>query len=192
MNDNLNDAPILTQKDIMTNNIRKECKKTLEKYFEDREYNENKIKVWKNYALEEINNYLKSNYNNFGFIILILVYKRGGCRTNSFSIDRNDSDNYCVESIITNTIYCEIRIFFTKIYNVTTNHIENVEEEILLKMNKILTNQLINKKYLGEIAEKDASEIVKNLNTFLLQRKGDDQRPCSYHTCYILQEPFNF
>ena len=32
-NDNLNDAPSISQKEIMENNIKKEYKKILEKYF---------------------------------------------------------------------------------------------------------------------------------------------------------------
>ena len=68
---NLNDAPITTQKDIMKNEIKKECKKILEKYFEDREYNEDKVKIWKEYSLEEISNYFKSKFPDFGFVIKI-------------------------------------------------------------------------------------------------------------------------
>ena len=191
MSSNLNEAPTLTEREIMSNRIKKECKKILEKYFDDREYNESKVNLWKEYALEETNNYLKSNYKGFGFIISILIVNSGDCRTNSQGIYRKDFDDYFNESIQTKTLFCEIRIFYTKIYNQTVNHIENVEEEILIKMNNILTNQLAKKNYSYEIAKKDVWEIVENLNNFLSERKVNP-RPCSYHTCYILKEPINF
>ena len=74
---NLNDAPISNQKDIMKNEIKKESKKILEKYFEDRGYNEDKVKIWKEYSLEEIYNYFKSNFPDFGFVVLIFIIKLG-------------------------------------------------------------------------------------------------------------------
>ena len=191
MSSNLNEAPTLTEREIMSNRIKKECKKILEKYFDDREYNESKVNLWKEYALEETNNYLKSNYKGFGFIISILIVNSGDCRTNSQGIYRKDFDDYFNESIQTKTMFCEIRIFYTKIYGSKINYIENIEDKILIKMNDILTSLLENKKYTYEIAKNNAGEIVRELNQFLLERKTS-QLPCSYHTCYIIKKKKNY
>ena len=191
MNNNLNDAPALTQRDIMINNIKKESKKILEKYFDGREYKEDKVNLWKEYALEETNNYLKSSYKDFGFIILILIVNLHECRTNSQGIYRSDSDYYFNESIETKTMFCEIRIFFTKIYISNINHIENIEDKILIKANDIITSILENKKYLNKIAKNNAKEIVEELNRFLMERKIS-LLPCSYHACYIIKKPMNY
>ena len=187
---NLNDAPISTQKDIMKNEIKKECKKILEKYFEDREYNEDKVKIWKEYSLEEISNFLKSNFPDFGFVILIFIIKLGHSRSSDFQISRSDTDDFLVESIQTKSMYSEIRVNFNKIYKSTIDHIENVEGKIVLKMNELLTKYLENKIYSYEMAKNSVDEIVKELNAFLLERNLNP-KPCSYQACYILSKPIN-
>ena len=191
-NDNLNDAPSISQKEIMKNNIKKECKKILEKYFEDREYNENKVNLWKEYCLEEIIKFLSSNHKEFGFVILIIITHltefSGSYRSNCLDISRNKTDSCISEEIQTKTMYIGLRIIFFKIYYSKINYIENIEENIFLKINDILTKNLENKKYSDEIASTYSKKIVNDLSTFLLEKKS---KPCCFFQCNIIQKPIN-
>ena len=84
-------API-SEKDKMANDIKKECQTILEKYFEKREYDKEKVEKWKNYALKEVYDYLENTYNDFGFIISIIIIKLGNIRTDQRIICRNNTD----------------------------------------------------------------------------------------------------
>jgi hypothetical protein len=188
---NLSDAPVMSQKDIMITNIRKECKKILEKYFDGREYDENKVNLWKEYALEEVNSFLKSNYADFGFLILLFVMKLGKARIDDGQIQRNDTDSAFTEKIQTKTMWVAMTIQFYKLYKAEKNHIENIEESIFLKMNDIITNKLENEKFSYDIINIKSNEIVDDMNNFLLDRKIK-KKPCSYLACYIMEKPMNF
>ena len=188
---NLNDAPVMSQKDIMITNIRKECKKILEKYFDGRDYDENKVNLWKEYALEEMNYFLKSNYVDFGFLILFFAIKLGKARNDDRHIQRNDTDSAFTETIKTKAMWVVMSIQFYKLYKAEKNHIENIEEIIFLKMNDIITNKLENEKFSYDIINIKSNEIVDDMNNFLLDRKIQT-KPCSYLACYIMEKPMNF
>ena len=186
---NLEDAPSMSQKEIMKINIKKECKKILEKYFEGREYDEDKVNLWKEYSLEEITNYLNSNYKDFGFIISLIVINTTACGGQCIPVERKNTDDNLIECFDTKGMRSQINIQFFKIYKSEIRHIENINETILLKMNDILINKLENKKYSYEIATKGLEEIVVDINKFLLERKP---LPCSYAICYLSKKPMKF
>ena len=85
-------------------------------------------------------------------------------------------------------MYIGLRINFFKIHNNSINYIENIEENIFLKINDILTKNLENQKYSYEIASTYSEKIVNDLNTFLLERKS---KPCCFFQCNIIQKPIN-
>ena len=186
---NLEEAPIISEKEIMIINIKKECKRILEKYFEGREYDEDKVNLWKEYSLEEISNYLNSNYKDFGFIILLIIINTTACGSRCIPVERKNTDDYIFECLDIKGMRIQIFIQFFKIYESKVKHIENINETILLKMNDILINKLENKKYSYEIATKDIEEIVVDINKFLLKRKP---LPCSYTICYLNKKPMKF
>ena len=70
------------------------------------------------------------------------------------------------------------------------NHLENIEPNIILKMDEILANKLEGKKYSYELANNNVSIISNELNEYLLKRKIDSI-PCSYNICYIMDKPFD-
>ena len=183
-------API-SEKDKMTKDIKKECQAILEKYFEKREYDKEKVENWKNYALKEVYDYLEKKYTDFGFIISIIIIKLGHIRTNQRIMCRNNTDDYLFANVLTNTMYIEIRISFYKIYNKNISFLDIIDEDTFLEMNNILKKHLEGKKYSYDIAEDNATNIAQKLNDYLLEKKYKE-RPCSSHICYILQEPTEF
>ena len=66
---NLSSAPSISLKDKMKDDITQECKILLDKYFEGREYNKDKINLWKNYTMDEL-----SNFVNKIMKIMVFVY----------------------------------------------------------------------------------------------------------------------
>ncbi len=181
----------LTQKDIMKNNINNECQKVLDKYFEGREYDKEKAILWKNYTLDEISNYLEKNFVGYGFAIFIVIIKRGNIRTKKTDMSRPDTDDFIFLNYESKTMYCEIRISFFKIYNTKSNYLENIEEDLLIKMNNYLTQRLEGKIYSYDLARRNVEEINKDLMDYLGKRKITPI-PTSSHLCYIIEKPMDF
>ena len=99
MDDNLGEAPPkleISEKEQMGINIKKESQKILEKYFESRDYNKEKVKLWKDYAIEEVSKYLVEKYNNYGFVISFIIIKLGNMRDDRRSVFRNKTDDQCI------------------------------------------------------------------------------------------------
>ena len=61
------------EKKINEKEIRKMEKILLEKHFEGRKYEEDKIKKWSDTIIEEMNEYLLTNYSSYGFSIFLFV-----------------------------------------------------------------------------------------------------------------------
>ena len=194
MADNLNDAPPNleeSQRDQMKNEIKKEGQKILEKYFEGREYNKEKVQLWKDYSLEDISTFLVEKYINYGFVISIIIIKIGSMSDNSNYVLRNNTDSNILISIETKTMYCLMRIFFYKKYSSKINLNKAIEDNIFIYMNNILTNKLEGVEYSYEISDKESKNIVNELNDYLLNKK-EERRPCSCNQCSILKKPIDF
>ena len=193
MDNNLKEAPIQqikeSPKEQMNNKIKKECQKILDKYFESRDYNKDKVELWKDYTLEEVSKYLEETYKDFGFVITIIIIKLGNMREYTRSMCRISTDDDIFVSVQTKTLYCLMRIYFYKIYNSNINLNKTIEEDTSLKMYNILTNKLEGQKYSFEFANNSADEIVKELKNYLLKK---DNKPCSCNICSILQKPIDF
>ncbi len=185
------DAAPISEKDIMTNNIKKECQIILEKYLENREYSKEKVENWKNYTLKELNDFLEKNYINFGFVFSIMIMKRGNARTDSRTLYRNKTDNVFHVSIESKTMYSEIRIFFFKLYNYNKSLVDSINEEIALEMNNILSKNLEGKRYSYEIAKDSTSNITEELNNYLV-KQNFGEKCCSSSICYTIEKPIEF
>ena len=187
----LQDAPSTnSEKDKMKEAIKNKSEELLGKYFEGRIYNKEKFNKYKNYFLDEITDFLNNNYKDFGFVLTFIGFKAGNLRVNHSTILRRQTDDCFFSSIFAQSTFCEIRIYFIKLYSSLINHLENIEPNIILKMDEILTNKLEGKKYSYEIANNNVTIITSELNDYLLQRKID-QKPCSYSICYIMEKPYD-
>ena len=51
--------------ELMKNSIKDECKKILEKYFEEWKFNKDKVLKWKEMILEDLEQYLKNKYPGY-------------------------------------------------------------------------------------------------------------------------------
>ena len=183
---NLSEAPTLTVKDKMMQETRAKIKKVLNKYFQGRDYENENVKLWKDYAMEELTDFLKLNYKEYGFIIYIIIIKKGDIRSNCNSISRGDTDFDLVEFLDAKTMYTEIRINLNKIYNNQTNYLDSCNEKLVMEMNKMLNSKLEGKQYSYDLAKGKTDEIVNELENYLLI---PNPRPCSYHICSILSKP---
>ena len=182
-------APIAyTTKDKMKEDIEKKCNELLLKYFEGRVFDKEKYNNYKNYLFDELIGFL-NNYKNFGFVISFIALK-GNLRINSYTILRKETDDSIYKSISDGQIFCEIRIFFFKLYISNINHLENIESNIILKMDDILTSKLEGKNYSYDFAYNEVTNIVNELNDFLLKRKCD-VKPSSYNLCYLMKKPYD-
>ena len=178
-------APFNDYIDQMKNDIKYQTQKILEKYFENRDFNKQKVEIWKDYALEEITYYLNS-YHNYGFIVSFNIVKLGNV-VNTIQINRYQSDYYICETINSGSMFVDLTIVFYKKYSVDFELINIIKEDTLLKMNEILTSNLDEKGYSCDNAKYDSKKIVEEFNYYFLNKV--EQKPCSCQICTILEKP---
>ena len=160
------------------------------KYFEGRQYDKEKFSKYKTYFLNELTDFLNNNYKDYGFVLSFIGFKAGNMRINHRDILRTETDDSIFPFINEESMFCEIRIYFTKLYTSSINHLQNIESNIILKMDEILSNKLEGKEYSYDIADKNANIIALELSDYLLKRKCE-QIPCSFHVCYIIEKPYD-
>ena len=115
MTDNLKEAPLYvkkSQKEQMIEKIKEEGKKILDKYFGNRNYDKDKVELWKDYTIEDVTNFLEKKYQDFGFVISIIVIN-GYMWEDSNQICRNTDGTLNISESF-NTMYCLMRIYFIK------------------------------------------------------------------------------
>ena len=66
------------------------------------------------------------------------------------------------------------------------NFFYNIEEDSILKINETILSCLKNKTFVFEEFKKVVDNLAESINLILLKR---NQRPCSYHVCYINKLP---
>ena len=183
---NLSEAPILTLKDKIEEEISKECQMLLDKYFEGREYDKEKVNIWKNYTMDELSNFLTKNYKDYGFCIFVNIIKKGDISINSYGLFREDTDSRLFKSMETQSLYVEIRVHYYKLYKNNMNLFDLINEELVKELNNILNNNLEGKSFSYDFAKKKVTDIVEELENFLLLPKN---RPCTFQICNILSKP---
>ena len=188
---NLNAAPqkISDQAEKMTKEIENVSNKILEKFFENRDYNKDKIEIWKNYTLDEISEYLNNNYYNYGFVITFNSIKLGNIFETKL-INRYNTDNYVTSSIQTKTMLCILTIIFYKIEYLEINLLNEIKENMIIKMNEILTNNLKGKTYSCDDSKQYSKLIVEESNN--LFRNKIYPVPCSCHICTVIEKPIEY
>ena len=117
----------------MNDQIKKFCQKILEKYFENREYNKQKIVIWKDYAFEDISNFLNKRYYDYGFIITFTAARLGNI-IETRQINRYNDDNYISVSVETDTMMCILNVIYYKNETLDFYYYKEINEETLLKM----------------------------------------------------------
>ncbi len=162
----------------------------MEKYFEERKFNKDKVLKWKEMILEDLEQYLKNKYPGYGFIISIFISEPISFRANAYFISRLNSDDDIVQSFF-GDIYSEIRILFCKLYSpigLTNNKYCDIFSDNMIKANELISNILNNKIFDGKTAADDIENICKGFNNYLLE-KIKTNRPCFLNVGYIFEKP---
>ena len=189
MSNNLDEAPTLNEKESMKPEMEQKVKIVLDKYFQGRDYDKENVNLWKNYALEELSDFLKNNYKEYGFGIFMIIIKKGDIRTDSNGLLREETDSYFSKSLETKSMYVEIRIFFYKLFDPEINFLDSFNEDLVIKMNELLISKLEGETFSYEFAKDKVAEIVIELQKFLLIPK---LKPCSFQVCFILSKPIDY
>ena len=96
------------------------------------------------------------------------------------------SDLNILQVFNTNEFYSELRIFANKKYIPRKDFNENITPTDIMKINTKLKDILENKTYKSDMCNKYIENIVNEVNNILIERNN---RPCSYHVCFINKLP---
>ena len=177
-------------KELMTNSIKEECKKILEKYLDERKYNKDKVEKWKNMIFQELEEFLKNKYPEYGFVISILISEPINFRSHGYNISYTDSDNSFIQSFY-GDIYSEIRILFIKLYSskgLTNDKYNDIFSDNIIMANKLISDILKNKQFNDYTTAYDIKNICQGFNNYLFE-KIKINTPCFMNIGYIFKQP---
>ena len=171
-------------KNIVLENMKKICENILFNNLKGKEYIIEKVKIWGETIITEIKDSLTKMYPEFGYGIFFYISKATAYVSHGKCIYFKNTDNAFCVSCNNNYLYSEIRVFANKISY--KNFFYNIEEDSILKINETILSCLKNKTFVFEEFKKVVDNLAENINSILLKR---NQRPCSYHVCYINKLP---
>ena len=70
-------TPEISKKDEIINDLKKEYKQILINYLDEREFKDEKIKLWVNNILNEAKNYFTRKYMDYDLFLFCLVSEKG-------------------------------------------------------------------------------------------------------------------
>ena len=161
--------------------MKKEYKQILINYLDEREFKDEKIKLWVNNILNEAKNYFTRKYMDYDLYLFCLVSEKGVFfRQNTMYAGIQDTDKSSFVDFETNSLYVVLNFFFFEHYNLLYK-IEENESEIIRFGQEILNKYLEDKKfeknkimeYNSIINNEHANFILKkenNLRYFILNR----------------------
>ena len=181
-----------TEKDKREKEIREKEKFLLEKYFEGRKYDDEKIKKWSNFVLEEMNEFLNSKYPLFGSGIFLFVSKA----PISYCVDRQSifvgkTDSSITEVFKNDNFKISLRVYITKLKKQKFN-VENVQFEHIMKINKIFNDTFEGRSFSDNKLDKYLENAVNDINSYLLKF---DELGHSFHQGFVFKnntENINF
>ena len=147
-------------KKVIEKEIKEIAKNILIKYLDGREYEKEKLPFY----ISEKTSYISSSKS--------VLYPK--------------SDLNILQVFNTNEFYSELRIFANKKYIPRKDFNENITPTDIMKINTKLKDILENKTYKSDMCNKYIENIVNEVNNILIERNN---RPCSYHVCFINKLP---
>ncbi len=177
--------PKLTQKESANQNIKEICKKYLEKHLEGRKFNKEKNEKWGEMIIDDIKNELLKNYPDFGFGIFFYISEQTAYVSDANAIYYQNTDNILVQTYNGDSFYSEVRVFTNKKYSNFKDFLNNISNEMILKINQKFSDNLEGREY-SKNCSNYAKNIKDDINNILLDRSN---RPCSYHVCFINKLP---
>jgi hypothetical protein len=155
----------------------------INKHLDDRNYEENKVKNWISYILEDAKKYFIKKYPEYDiFLFSLIIPYNIYYRSNSTCIVEVEVDDHGFVDFNNNSIYSILRFCFFKHYNFTY-HIEQFEDEIIQKGNEILEKYLDGREYNNEKADKYNFDINDEHVYFILEKE-------KYLRCFIINKIF--
>ena len=164
------DDPEKILRDKILEDLKKEYKKILINNLDEREYKDDKIKLWVNNIIIEAKNYFINKYDGYDIFLFCLVSEKGlYFRQIASNVGITKSDKSDFVDFETNTLYVLLNFFFFKHYNLDYS-LEGSECDIIRKGNEILSKNLENRKYVLEKIKQYNSDINNEHIKYILEK----------------------
>ena len=173
-------------KKVIEKEIKEIAKNILIKYLDGREYEKEKLPKWTELILHDSCIELKKKYPEYAYGIFFYISEKTSYISSSKSVLYPKSDLNILQVFNTNEFYSELRIFANKKYIPRKDFNENITPTDIMKINTKLKDILENKIYKSDMCNKYIENIVNEVNNILIERNN---RPCSYHVCFINKLP---
>ena len=181
-------SPVKTKEEIEKEEREKEISKKekdlLEKFYEGRKFEEEKIKKWSNSILEEMSEFLNEKYPSFGYGIFLFVTEPSvsySASRQSIYVPKTDSST--TEIYKSNCIRASIRVYITKLKEKKFD-VENINIEHLLKANQIFSDSFEGRAFSDKNLDKYVENAVNDINSYLLKF---DELGHSFHQGFALK-----
>ena len=172
------------EKEEREKEIGRKEKDLLEKYFDGRKYEEEKIKKWSNSILEEMSEFLSTKYPSFGSGCFLFVTEPSvNYSANRQSIYVQKTDSSVTEIYKSNTLRASLRVYITKLKNQKFD-VENFNIDYLLKANKIFSDSFEGRAFSDKNLDKYIENAVTDINTYLLKF---DELGHSFHQGFVFK-----
>ena len=179
--------PSALSTDYILEEMKKVSKTVLEKHLDCRRFISEKVKIWGDDIISEIYSILSQKYPQYGFCIFFYMSDITAYVSDNRCIYYSETDVKFVVPFNTNDFYSEIRLFATKKRNNLKNFLDNINNsELLMNINKKISNFLSDRKFEFESFQKLLDSLCLEINNLLLERNN---RPCSYHIGFINKLP---
>ena len=179
--------PSALSTDYILEEMKKVSKNVLEKHLGCRRFISEKVKIWGDDIISEIYSILSQKYPQYGFCIFFYMSDITAYVSDNRSIYYSETDVKFVVPFNTNDFYSEIRLFATKKRNNLKNFLDNINNsELLMNINKKISNLLSDRKFVFEPFQKLLDSLCLEINNLLLARNN---RHCSYHIGFINKLP---
>ena len=141
------------------------------KHLDDRNFNEEKIKIWTNNILNEAKEYFRLKYSDYDLFLLNFIYPTNiFYSSNATSICIEETDLYFVVTFQSAYLYCCLYYFFYKKYTLTYN-IDDYESEIIQKGYEILGKFLDERKYDKDKVLNYINNINSDITKYILEKE---------------------
>ena len=179
--------PSALSTDYILEEMKKVSKTVLEKHLDCRRFISEKVKIWGDDIISEIYSILSQKYPQYGFCIFFYMSEATAYVANDRCIFYSETDVVFAVTFNTNDFYSEIRLLATKKRNNLKNFLDNINNsELLMNINKKISNLLSDRKFVFEPFQKLLDSLCLEINNLLFE---GNNRPCSYHIGFINKLP---
>ena len=179
--------PSALSTDYILEEMKKVSKTVLEKHLDCRRFISEKVKIWGDDIISEIYSILSQKYPQYGFCIFFYMSDITAYVSDNRCIYYSETDVKFVVPFNTNDFYSEIRLLATKKRNNLKNFLDNINNsELLMNINKKISNLLSDRKFVLEPFQKLLDSLCLEINNLLFE---GNNRPCSYHIGFINKLP---